>query len=134
MLLALRKPWALHTPQLWAEDGSIFLMQAEWHGVECLLIPYMGYLPEPLRGVPRLATPRLRVEPGSVGLTGKQTAIYPLPRPGGWNIIGRTPLRVFDADREQPALMAPGDRVKFVPIGSEEFDRLERSAKGSRSG
>ena len=54
--------------------------------------PYLGYLPPPLCGVPRLPAPRLRVEPGSIGLTGRQTGIYPLARPGGWNLIGRTPL------------------------------------------
>ena len=86
--------------------------------------PYMGYLPEPLRGVPRLATPRLRVEPGSVGLTGKQTAIYPLPRPGGWNIIGRTPLTIVDvADGYFP--LRVGDHVQFQRIDEAEYTRLE---------
>ena len=86
--------------------------------------PYLGYLPEPLRGVPRLATPRLRVEPGSVGLTGKQTAIYPLPRPGGWNIIGRTPLAIVDvADGYFP--LRVGDHVQFQRIDEAEYTRLE---------
>ena len=86
--------------------------------------PYMGYLPEAIRGVPRLATPRLRVEPGSVGITGKQTAIYPLPRPGGWNIIGRTPLTIVDvADGYFP--LRVGDRVQFQRIDEAEFTSLE---------
>src|SRR5665213_172955 len=58
--------------------------------------PYLGYLPTPLCGVPRLETPRLRVEPGSVGLTGRQTGVYPEARQGGWNLIGRTPLTLVD--------------------------------------
>ena len=62
----------------------------------CPGFPYLGDLPEPLCGVPRLPSPRLRVEPGSVGLTGTQTGIYPLERPGGWNLLGRTPLELVN--------------------------------------
>src|SRR5262249_32197584 len=62
----------------------------------CPGFPYLGYLPEALCGVPRLDQPRVRVDSGSVGLTGRQTGIYPLPRPGGWNLIGRTPLELVD--------------------------------------
>jgi biotin-dependent carboxylase-like uncharacterized protein len=65
---------------------------------------------------PRRATPRLRVAPGSVGIAGRQTGIYPQESPGGWQIIGRTPLAVFDPERTPPALFAPGDLVRFVPI------------------
>jgi inhibitor of KinA len=84
--------------------------------------PYMGYLPSPLCGVPRLATPRTRVEPGSVGVTGRQTAIYPLPRPGGWCLIGRTPLTLVDvADGYFP--LRVGDRVRFDRIDETEFHR-----------
>jgi inhibitor of KinA len=86
--------------------------------------PYMGYLPEKLGGVPRLATPRLRVEPGSVGITGKQTGIYPLPRPGGWNLIGRTPLTLVDVEGEYFPLRV-GDRVQFERIDEAEFSRLQ---------
>jgi inhibitor of KinA len=86
--------------------------------------PYMGYLPEPLHGVGRLPSPRVRVEPGSVGITGKQTGIYPLPRPGGWNILGRTPLTIVDvADGFFP--LRVGDRVRFVRIDEAEYTRLE---------
>jgi inhibitor of KinA len=85
--------------------------------------PYLGYLPPPLCGVPRLETPRLRVEPGSVGLTGRQTGVYPEARPGGWNLIGRTPLTLVDvADGYFP--LRTGDRVRFEPIGAAEFARL----------
>lgn len=86
--------------------------------------PYLGYLPEALQGVPRLASPRIRVEPGSVGLTGKQTGIYPLPRPGGWNLIGRTPLTLVDVEDSYFPLQV-GDRVCFVAIDTAEFARLQ---------
>jgi inhibitor of KinA len=89
----------------------------------CPGFPYLGYLPPELCGVPRLATPRLRVEPGSVGLTGRQTGIYPQARPGGWNLIGRTPLElVHVADGYFP--LRTGDRVRFEPIDEAEFRRL----------
>jgi inhibitor of KinA len=86
----------------------------------CPGFPYLGYLPEPLCGVPRLETPRLRVPAGSVGLTGRQTGIYTLERPGGWNLIGRTPLRLVDVAAGYFPLRT-GDRVRFVPIGEDEF-------------
>jgi inhibitor of KinA len=86
--------------------------------------PYLGYLPVELCGVPRLASPRVRVEPGSVGLTGRQTGIYPLPRPGGWHLIGRTPLTLVDvADDYFP--LRVGDVVTFRPIGEGEYRRRE---------
>ncbi|HVS39572.1 MAG TPA: carboxyltransferase domain-containing protein, partial [Gemmataceae bacterium] len=85
--------------------------------------PYLGYLPDPLCGVPRLETPRVRVEAGSVGMTGRQTGVYPEARPGGWNLIGRTPLQLVDvADGYFP--LRTGDRVRFEPIGEAEFQRL----------
>lgn len=84
---------------------------------------YLGYLPESIRGVPRRASPRTRVEPGSVGMTGSQTAVYPLPRPGGWALIGRTPLTLVDvADGYFP--LEAGDRVRFSRIDSHEFNAL----------
>jgi inhibitor of KinA len=90
----------------------------------CPGFPYLGYLPPPLSGVPRLETPRLRLEAGSVGLTGRQTGIYTLPRPGGWNLIGRTPLElVHVADGYFP--LRTGDRVRFTRIDAAEFRRLE---------
>jgi inhibitor of KinA len=89
----------------------------------CPGYPFLGYLPEPLCGVPRLKTPRLRVEEGSVGLTGRQTGIYTEPRPGGWNIVGRTPLKLVDvADGYFP--LRTGDRVRFERIDAKEFAAL----------
>lgn len=66
--------------------------------------------------VPRLATPRAQVPAGSVGIAGAQTGIYPIDSPGGWRIIGRTPLRLFDPQNERPFLLSPGDRVCFEPM------------------
>ncbi|QCT20567.1 5-oxoprolinase subunit PxpB [Jejubacter calystegiae] len=76
--------------------------------------PYLGGLSEAL-AVPRRADPRLEVPAGSVGIGGGHTGIYPLATPGGWQLIGRTSLRLFDPKRESPALLSPGDYVRFVP-------------------
>ena len=91
----------------------------------CPGYPYLGWLPEELQGVPRLATPRTRTEPGSIGITGKQTGIYPLARPGGWPIIGRTPLTLVDVDDNYFPIRA-GDLISFDPLRSEEeFRKLK---------
>lgn len=76
---------------------------------------YLGTLDESLR-LPRRDQPRPRVTPGSVAIAGAQTAVYPLPSPGGWHLIGRTEVPFFDPDGEPPALVAVGDRVRFVPV------------------
>jgi inhibitor of KinA len=75
---------------------------------------YCGPLPEEL-SVPRLASPRTRVPAGSVGIAGRQTGVYAVESPGGWNLIGRTALRLFDPAAEPPVRIKPGDRVRFVP-------------------
>jgi KipI family sensor histidine kinase inhibitor len=77
--------------------------------------PYMGGLP-PQLATPRLSAPRKRVPEGSIGIAGAQTGVYPLASPGGWRLIGRTPLRLFDPAAEPPALLRMGDRVRFVRI------------------
>ncbi|MCU7783547.1 5-oxoprolinase subunit PxpB [Lelliottia amnigena] len=76
--------------------------------------PYLGGLPERL-ATPRRAEPRLQVPAGSVGIGGAQTGIYPLVSPGGWQLIGHTPLPLFDSKRDEPVLLRPGDTVRFVP-------------------
>lgn len=90
--------------------------------------PYLMGLPEQL-ATPRLQTPRRSVPAGSVGIAENQTGIYPIESPGGWNIIGRTPLRLFDVQREPPFLIGPGDWVRFVPISEEEYRRLEEEVR-----
>lgn len=82
--------------------------------------PYLLGLPDIL-ATPRRQTPRLRVEAGSVGIAGLQTGIYPLSTPGGWNIIGRTPLRLFSPDKMPPVLLQSGDLVLFQAISIREF-------------
>ncbi len=92
--------------------------------------PYMGELPAWLR-LPRLDTPRTAVPPRSVAIAGAQCAIYPWQSPGGWRLLGSTPARLFDAGlAEQPALLGPGDAVRFVAIEGGEYDRLERAIAG----
>ena len=76
--------------------------------------PYLGGLPERL-AMPRHAEPRLRVPAGSVGIGGAQTGVYPLATPGGWQLLGRTPLALFDPMRQESVLLRAGDRVRFVP-------------------
>jgi inhibitor of KinA len=90
----------------------------------CPGFPYLGYLPAALTGVPRLPSPRLQVEPGSVGLAGRQTGLYPLARPGGWNLIGVTPLQLVSVDDGYFPLR-PGDRVRFQRIDEAEYNRLK---------
>ncbi|MGB3936288.1 MAG: 5-oxoprolinase subunit PxpB [Burkholderiales bacterium] len=86
--------------------------------------PYIGGL-DPKLSVPRRATPRTVMPAGSVAIANAQTAVYPYETPGGWSIIGRTPLRVFDPARQPASLFAPGDRVRFVPIAHDEFERMQ---------
>lgn len=81
---------------------------------------YLGGVPAKLH-TPRRATPRPSVAAGSVGIGGTQTGIYPYSTPGGWNLIGRTPLAMFDVARPEPALLRAGDRVRFRAITAEEF-------------
>ena len=85
---------------------------------------YLGGLDERIC-TPRLAVPRTLIEPGSVGIGGSQTGIYPLPSPGGWQIIGRTPLRPYDPDRDEPILYAAGEYLRFVPIAPDEYSAIE---------
>ena len=77
--------------------------------------PYLGGM-DPKLETPRLETPRTKIPSGSVGIGGKQTGIYPMPSPGGWQLIGRTDAVLFDAERQPPALLKAGDRIKFVPV------------------
>jgi inhibitor of KinA len=88
--------------------------------------PYMGELPGALV-TPRLKTPRLSVPAGSVAIAQKQTGIYPVESPGGWKIIGRTPVKLFDPEKAPPALLQTGDYVEFYPVTEREFQ--ERPTK-----
>lgn len=87
---------------------------------------YMGTVDEKLV-TPRKKTPRTLVPAGSVGIAGIQTGIYPFDSPGGWQLIGRTPLKMFDAGREQPSLLLPGAEVRFQSITLDEYHQMGKS-------
>lgn len=89
---------------------------------------YLGGLPHVLH-TPRLTTPRPSIAGGSVGIAGAQTGIYPFDSPGGWKLIGRTPVRMFDPEATPPTRLQPGDRMKFIPIDRATFEELRRSAE-----
>lgn len=93
--------------------------------------PYLLGL-KPALAMPRMDTPRTRVPAGSVGIGGAQTGIYPREGPGGWRLIGRTPLALFDATRGEPSLLRPGQQVRFVPIDAAQFERLAAATKRRR--
>ncbi len=103
------------------------------HCAPCYRVAMIGFRPgfpyllglDPVLAMPRLATPRTRVPAGSVGIGGAQTGIYPDAAPGGWRLIGRTPLRLFDPCADPPARFAPGDLVRFVAIDADRFAALE---------
>jgi len=85
--------------------------------------PYIGGVPERI-AAPRKQTPRPRIPAGSVGIAGTQTGIYPIETPGGWQIIGRTPLALFRPDQQPPTLLKGGQYIRFRPIDRAEYDRL----------
>lgn len=86
--------------------------------------PYIGGMSDKI-ATARKATPRLKIPAGSVGIAGAQTGIYPIETPGGWQLIGRTPIRLFLPNIEPPSFLIAGDRIHFVPITLEEFRELE---------
>ncbi len=92
--------------------------------------PYAGYLPPELSGLPRRDEPRLNVPTGSVAIAGRQTGIYPRESPGGWHLLGRTPLRIADAERGLFPIRA-GDRIQFQPIDHKEFEARRDEQLGS---
>jgi KipI family sensor histidine kinase inhibitor len=87
---------------------------------------YLGELPAAL-ATPRLTTPRRSVPPGSVGIAGNQTGVYPFATPGGWRLIGRTPIAMFRPDRTDMSFLSIGDRVRFTPISSAQSEALANS-------
>lgn len=93
--------------------------------------PYLGGL-DPRIACPRLKTPRTRVTAGSVGIAENQTGIYPLATPGGWQIIGRTPVRLFDARRDPPVAITPGSFLRFVKVSQKEAREIEQKVADGR--
>jgi len=84
---------------------------------------YLGGMSDEI-ATPRLKTPRVKIPAGSVGIAGSQTGVYPIDSPGGWQLIGRTPVRMYDADRETPILPQAGQYIKFYAIDKAEYDRI----------
>ncbi len=92
---------------------------------------YLGGLDERIH-TPRLSNPRLRIRAGSVGIGGSQTGIYPLDSPGGWQLMGMTPIKTYDPEREIPILVEAGNYIRFVPIDEEQYKRIQAQvAEGS---
>ena len=89
--------------------------------------PYLGGMNKKI-ATPRLKSPRVKIEGGSVGIAGEQTGIYPVASPGGWQLIGRTPVKLYDADREKPVLLEAGQYIKFRPVTEEEYKEIEEQA------
>jgi inhibitor of KinA len=112
-----------------SEREIIDLHSTREYRVACIgFVPgftFLAGLPKNLT-TPRRDVPRKEIPAGSVGIGGAQTGIYPLRSPGGWNLIGRTPLKLFDATKEPPTLLCPGDRVRFRAITREEFESLKQ--------
>ena len=92
--------------------------------------PYLGGMNKRLN-TPRLTNPRVKIEAGSIGIGGEQTGIYPLASPGGWQIIGKTPSKLYDKNREPISLINPGDWVKFIPITLQEYKEMEKGENGT---
>jgi inhibitor of KinA len=90
--------------------------------------PYLAGL-DPRLVTPRRSTPRPRVPRGSVAIGGEHTGVYPVESPGGWHLIGRTPITLFDVSRDPPSLLQAGDQVRFVAIPPEEFARIETEGR-----
>ena len=84
---------------------------------------YLGGMSEKI-ATPRLQTPRTAIPAGSVGIAERQTGVYPIESPGGWQLIGRTPVRLFDPPKQPPVIAEPGDYVRFVPVSPEEYRRI----------
>lgn len=126
-------------PDLAAVARSSNLSETDAVNLHCRMphrIDMLGFLPgfaycrdpEPRLTAARLATPRTLVPAGSVAVAAGMTGIYPLASPGGWNIVGRTPVRVYDPHRTPAVLWQPGDLIEFEPIGPDEFERLAHTA------
>ncbi len=93
--------------------------------------PYLGGMDQRLN-TPRLSNPRTAIPAGSVGIGGEQTGIYPIASPGGWRLIGRTPVKLYDSERENPTLYKAGDYIRFKPIGLPEYLTIEAAVNQRR--
>ena len=109
------------------------------HTKEVYPVYFIGFLPgfpyleglNPMIATPRKEKPRSVVHAGSVGIAGNQTGVYPMDSPGGWNIIGRSPISFFDINNENPSLLQVGDQIKFFEISKEDYDKIEKEVKNN---
>ncbi len=92
---------------------------------------YLGGMDERI-AVPRLDEPRVAIPAGSVGIGGKQTGVYPIASPGGWRLIGTTPVKFYDPGREKPILCSAGEYIRFIPISSDELDKIAKEQERGR--
>lgn len=92
--------------------------------------PYLGGMSREI-ATPRLKSPRVKIEGGSVGIAGEQTGIYPVASPGGWQLIGRTPLKLYDAEREKPVLLESGQYIRFRAVTEAEYEQIEKAVNGN---
>jgi len=110
-------------------DAIVALHSSGEYTVACIGFmpgfPFLAGLPQQLR-VPRLETPRTKVPAGSVAIANAQAGVYPLESPGGWNVLGRTPLQLFRVNERPPSLLRPGDGIRFRRISRDEFEAYER--------
>ena len=110
-------------------DAIVALHSSAEYTVACIGFmpgfPFLAGLPQPLC-VPRLESPRTKVSAGSVAIANAQAGVYPLESPGGWNVLGRTPLQLFRVNESPPTLLRPGDRVQFRKITRAQFDVFEQ--------
>ena len=90
--------------------------------------PYLGGMSKEI-ATPRLKSPRVKIEGGSVGIAGEQTGVYPVASPGGWQLIGRTPLKLYDSEREKPVLLEAGQYIKFRSVTEDEYKQIEKQVE-----
>lgn len=130
-------PWGPDLEEVAAHCGMTPEQVIAAHSAPCYRIYMLGFTPgfpylggmDPRLATPRRKEPRIRIPAGSVGIAGSQTGVYPIESPGGWQLIGRTPLRLFDLGSDPPVLLQAGRSIRFVPIDEPTYHRLERGGR-----
>lgn len=130
-------PWGPDLEEVAAHCGMTPEQVIAAHSAPCYRIYMLGFTPgfpylggmDPRLATPRRKEPRIRIPAGSVGIAGSQTGVYPIEPPGGWQLIGRTPLRLFDLGSDPPILLQAGRSIRFVPIDEPTYHRLERRGR-----